>query len=170
MSMKYKLELTALLLCLLTINGTTLHNQDKVSRSAADSNRGNDLKWISAGDAKASDGTMLALNTYETAAGTRINVTSGEFKSRDAAEKEMELWLKPAKKLVTQEEKKDDSGHITGKRAIALFAREEPHFEYTAILWTYRARFYWVSSSSLADCLELEKKINAKLALPKPKK
>jgi hypothetical protein len=73
--------------------------------------------------------------------------------------KELHLWLKPARKIVEQQTRKDSSGQVTGERVVAVFASQSDA-EYTAILWTDGAKYYWVTSSSSDMALLMESYLN----------
>jgi hypothetical protein len=116
------------------------------------------LKWVWAGDARASDGTFLEMNDYETADGTQVGITRGTFKSSKAAEHELKLWLKSIA-ITTKTPKRDDSGRIIGTRAEASFSTAGS--KRSVILWTERENFVWISSFSMPLCRQMEAQINS---------
>src|SRR5258707_7296213 len=52
------------------------------------------------GDGRASDGTFLALNGYETANGDEFSVIKGKFKSAEAAQRELTIKLESASRIL----------------------------------------------------------------------
>ena len=118
-----------------------------------------ELSWTSAGEARASDGTFLGVYVYKNKKGISVSLTKGIFKSPTAAQKELSLWLKTAKKIIEQSLMKSATGEAIGKRAVASFSDLKPHDEYFAIMWTNGPKCYWVSSSSLNLARDLENQI-----------
>jgi hypothetical protein len=118
------------------------------------------LKSVWAGDGRASDGTLLELNSYETTGGIHVGVTRGKFSSPAAAQNELDLWAKHATKIMLREVRKDSSGQPIGVRAFGVFPSAKAHEEYNAVLWTDGGTYYWVSSPSLELALQIEEELN----------
>ena len=118
------------------------------------------LKSIWAGNGRASDGTILALDSYETGSGMRVAITRGKFNSPRAAREELNRWLTQATSIMEHGRRKG-SPNQQDCRALGIFHSAKAGEEYYAVLWTDSANFYWVSSPSLELLLQVEKELNA---------
>jgi hypothetical protein len=134
-------------------------------KSGDQRNSGQDLHGrlhsVFSGNGKASDGTFLEMNSYETPSGTRVGITRGKFPSPAAAQREFRHWLKQARRVIEERTNKDPSGHSIGLRAIGIFPSVEPQGENSAVLWTDGDKYFWVSSPSLELALQVEEELKS---------
>jgi hypothetical protein len=157
-----KLFIQRFAVCLLPVlllhaDPSTLLQQS--SSGASSSQQQEQLEKISAGNGKASDGTVLSFNSYRNAHGVQVSTTTGKFKSPRAAQREWSLSLKKAKKIIERRPLSVAGSHA-GQRAVALFHDPDTETEYFAVLWTNGPNYYWVSSASLPLALYVEKRLN----------
>lgn len=115
------------------------------------------LKWVWAGDGRASDGTFLGMNIYETPDGTKVSITRGKLRSSKVAEKELKLWMKSTA-IANKTSKRDDSGRIVGTRAEVSFSTATS--KAFAIVWTEGEKFVWISSFSMPLCRHIAAQMN----------
>lgn len=119
------------------------------------------LKSIWAGNGRASDGTFLEFDSYETGSGMRVAITRGEFSSSSAAQKELNRWLAQATRVLENRKSSGFSGQPDSLRALGIFPSVKAGEEYYAVIWTDSGKLYWVSSPSLELALQVEKELNA---------
>lgn len=119
------------------------------------------LKSIWAGNGRASDGTFLEFDSYETGSGMRVAITRGKFSSSSAAQSEIKRWLTRATRILESGMKSAFSDQEDSLRALGIFPSVKAGEEYYAVLWTDSGKLYWVSSPSLELALQVEKELNA---------
>ncbi len=112
------------------------------------------------GDGNAFDGTRLSIVTFDTPSGERVAVTTGKFRSQEAAQEQLRQWTDRAK-IIQREPYKDAFGTVVGYRLIAQYAKTEQKGAYYAVTWTQDRELYWVASQALKTVLAEEKKLQA---------
>ena len=147
--------------CMVELGLATQGRSTDGDRRDTDHNTHEKFKSVFSGNGKASDGTFLQLDSYETPNGTRVGVTRGEFTSPAAAERELRHWLKEARRVIEQRTNKDASGKPVGLRVIGIFPVVAPQGENKGILWTEGDKYFWVSSPSLELALQVEEDIKS---------
>jgi len=99
--------------------------------------------------------TTLGFTIFKASNGVRLTAKSGEFGSPSGAKRYFDLTLSTSLKILKRGKKKDKSGKTVGFRAEVL----DPRGKVLSVVWTSGAWFHEISSGSLRDNLELEKRI-----------
>jgi hypothetical protein len=82
---------------------------------------GQDLKMITIGEGRLASGEKTGFRIYETPDGRRATVLYTTFASQQNADRQIEEWLKAARKIVTREkDTKTKDGHLIDERIVAL--------------------------------------------------
>ncbi|HMD83463.1 MAG TPA: hypothetical protein VKO18_02040 [Terriglobia bacterium] len=101
------------------------------------------------------EGTNFGFTLFEASDGGKLLARDGRFRSPEEAKRYFDWSLAKSSKVLKQGVKTDSRGKSVGYRAEVLLA---PDQKQSAVMWTNGPYFYQITSESLADALELEKR------------
>jgi hypothetical protein len=105
-------------------------------------------------------GVRFGITTYLARDGAGLNVIHGNLGSPANANEYFAKKISQAKKIFSQEVKRDGAGSSVGRRAEISFEAGESHEVASAVLWTDGQAFYEITALSLSDARKLEKQYN----------
>ena len=129
-------------------------------KSSQGSSQKQEFKIIKMGELM-DGGIRFGITTYLARDGAGLDVIHGNLGNPANANEYFAKKISQAKKILSQEVKRDGAGSSVGRRAEASFDAEESHKVTCAILWTNEQAFYEILSFSLKDARKLEKQYNA---------
>src|SRR4249919_1124812 len=83
----------ATLSLILTANTIAVPSQDKSTDPSASQNSKDPFKHGMFGSGRATDGTLLGIESFDTSNGQHVGVTTGRFSSSEAAQKQLKLSI-----------------------------------------------------------------------------
>lgn len=101
--------------------------------------------------------TILGFIDFKASDGVRLTIEDGEFSAPMDAKRLFEAKIAQAKKIVQRRAVKDKEGKVTGERAEVMLQSAASKPKTWAVLWTAGPWFHEIISSSLKDCLVLER-------------
>lgn len=99
---------------------------------------------------------MLGWKVYEARDGSKATLTHGAFDSPNVARERLYFWMKRAKQIIQDEERKNAAGNVIGHRIVAAFESEDGQRSYFKVAWTDGNDCYLIGSGSLPTALSLE--------------
>lgn len=150
----------AALSLILTADTIAAPIQDKRTDPSAPQNSKDPFKGGMFGNGRATDGTLLGIESFDTPNGQHVGVTTGRFSSSEAAQKHLRQSIAGATTMLKDEPFKDKSGNVVGQRVVAHFEKTEKHQDFYVVTWTNGPEYYRVASKDLATALDEEKERN----------
>jgi hypothetical protein len=115
-----------------------------------------DLEVVTTGHIKAKSGQLTVFRIYRAPDGTEGQVHYTEFASLEAAELQVEKWVKAARTLTSREHNQTKGGQLISDRILAVADLPKSDNKEFMIIRRDNLKCYFIESASLQVALQIE--------------
>lgn len=120
------------------------------------------LDLVAIGHGKTTNGHWTISRTYKASDGTKGQITYTEFDSLQAAQQQIEDWIKPTRKITSREQNQRKGGQLIDDRIFAVAVLPKSDKEEFVIIRRESLKCYVIESVSLQIAIQIEDLIDYK--------